>query len=377
MSRPKPSVAFVLQKLIPYGGERVAIDLANGLSSQVDVTVVTLDPPSTDDVILPHGVKRVALRRERGALGLWRLAGELASLFESQRFDGCIAFMTYANLATAIAKRRARHSLPVVLTEHNQTSVTIRSERAPAVMSFLVRMFYPGCDAVVGVSDAVVSDLRLRFGLRDPLISRIYNPLDVDRILSAMTALPPCPWLEPDRKHVTFVSVAAFKRAKGHSLLLDAFARLAPGPRLVLVGDGGLRPEIERQIDKLDLRERVMLAGFRTNALAYIRHADALVLPSLVEGFGLVSVEAALLDTPVIASKAGGLAELVPDIVPGFSVNVGDLDGLAAAMRTTRRRLHVSSDRSARVAQYRGMFGLPEVASRYLELFPFSPSRAL
>ena len=99
--------------------------------------------------------------------------------------------------------------------------------------------------------------------------------------------------------------VAGFTGIKNHAFLLEAFARALETRsdlRLALVGDGPLRPQIEADIDRLGLRERVVMTGSIPDAAACMQAFDALALPSLAEGFPNVLVEAQLSGLPALVS---------------------------------------------------------------------------
>ncbi|HET8622239.1 MAG TPA: glycosyltransferase family 4 protein [Gemmatimonadales bacterium] len=123
---------------------------------------------------------------------------------------------------------------------------------------------------------------------------------------------------------------------KGHRVVLDAFpavlARL-PDARVLFVGDGPERPVLEAQARSLGVADRVCFAGFQDDMAAYLRLFSVAIVPSLhPEGFGLVAVEALAAGVPVIASRVGGLPEIVTDGVAGFLVEPGNARDLAEAI---------------------------------------------
>ncbi|NOY74350.1 MAG: glycosyltransferase family 4 protein, partial [Kiritimatiellaeota bacterium] len=141
------------------------------------------------------------------------------------------------------------------------------------------------------------------------------------------------------------VSVGRLSSEKGHLVLLDAFAKFAAtagrGVRLVIVGDG---PEMERlkrlaaelaHVDcdiSADEFGNVFFAGYSRDIRGFLASADLFVLPSLYEGFGIVLLEAMAAGVPVVASKTGGVPEIVADGVNGLLVEPGDPDALSEAM---------------------------------------------
>jgi glycosyltransferase involved in cell wall biosynthesis len=118
--------------------------------------------------------------------------------------------------------------------------------------------------------------------------------------------------------------------------LLRAVARVrdvVPGLRLALVGDGPLKAQIQAQIADEGLTGIAALLGERADVSALIDAADAVVLSSMREGLSNVILEAMVGGRPVIASNAGGNVELVEHERTGLLFNVGDDEGLAAAIR--------------------------------------------
>ena len=122
---------------------------------------------------------------------------------------------------------------------------------------------------------------------------------------------------------------------KRQDLLIDAFARLLPqhpGLRLVLVGDGDLRPRIEQQIELLGLDDRVWLTGIASE-LPRLYHAfDLFVQASNSEGLPNVLLEASAAALPMVATAAGGSDEVVHDGQTGLLVPIDDLDALTSAI---------------------------------------------
>jgi len=108
----------------------------------------------------------------------------------------------------------------------------------------------------------------------------------------------------------------------------------------ILAGEGAERSALEAQVARHGLQANVLLAGFYSDALSLINAADLFVLPSSVESFGLVQLEAMALGKPVVATQVGGPAEVVQDGATGFLVPPRDANALADAIEK------VLSDRS-------------------------------
>jgi glycosyltransferase involved in cell wall biosynthesis len=139
-------------------------------------------------------------------------------------------------------------------------------------------------------------------------------------------------------------NVAALAEHKGQQYLVQAMARLVlsmPDARLVIVGEGELRPALERQIRDAGLDRHIVLAGFRPDAIGWIKGFDVFAMSSVTEGLGSVVLEAMACSRPVVATRAGGIPEAVTDGETGLLVPPRDPEALAAAL------LQVLRDRPA------------------------------
>jgi glycosyltransferase involved in cell wall biosynthesis len=200
----------------------------------------------------------------------------------------------------------------------------------------------------------------LRCGFPERRSRTVYNgvdiaipdPSDQRRRIRASLGIP--------AETTVVIHVGRLSPEKGHSLLLDAVAGIASQGldfRLLCAGDGPLRPAIEKDCIRLGLEERVQFLGFRTDVSGLLAASDLLVLPSLSEAFPMVLLEAMACGLPVLASRVGGVPELVEDGREGWLVEPGDLAGLRRALD------HAIRDAGAR--RERGLAGQARVADRF------------
>jgi len=122
---------------------------------------------------------------------------------------------------------------------------------------------------------------------------------------------------------------------KALHLLLDAAPRLLaddPGTRLLIVGDGPLRPALERRARQLGIGDAVTFTGHQTDVVPAYSAMDVFVLPSRYEGFGIVFLEAMALGVPVVGTRVVGSEDAVVDGVTGLLVPSGDAPALASAV---------------------------------------------
>jgi glycosyltransferase involved in cell wall biosynthesis len=215
-------------------------------------------------------------------------------------------------------------AVPYVVTVHGG-DVNVNLARPGAVRDRTVAALR-GAAAVMGVSSKVTRRL-----------ARFVAPGRLHTVPNGVTGLEPVAAADfaPGRRVV--LSVANLYPSKGHAVVLDALARLAPThPDVVyaVVGDGPQRRPLEERARELGLSERVEFLGWleHDDVLGLMARADAFVLPSSPEGFGLVYAEALAQGTAVIACRGEGPDDFVVDGQSGLLVAPGDAAGVAAAL---------------------------------------------
>ncbi len=153
----------------------------------------------------------------------------------------------------------------------------------------------------------------------------------------------------PQRGRV-FLSASRLHASKGHDYLIEAFSQI-PDATLLLLGDGPERGVLERQARALG--ERVRFGGQQADVSLGMAAADVVVVPSLDEPFGRVAIEAMASGKPVVASRVGGLPEIVLHEKTGLLVSPGDVGAWVRSMQRVnedgelRRRLARAGRRRA------------------------------
>jgi glycosyltransferase involved in cell wall biosynthesis len=130
-------------------------------------------------------------------------------------------------------------------------------------------------------------------------------------------------------------NVAALVPHKGQRYLIDAaqlVIRQLPDARFVILGEGELRDHLEKQVRDHHLEKHVLLPGFRTDVLGCIKGFDVFAMSSVTEGLGTSLLDAMACARPLVATRAGGIPEIVEDEVNGLLVPVRDHHALAAAI---------------------------------------------
>ncbi|NTV29133.1 MAG: glycosyltransferase family 4 protein [Candidatus Omnitrophica bacterium] len=166
--------------------------------------------------------------------------------------------------------------------------------------------------------------------------SAVPSGIDLDGLVREIPASADCRRrIGAGAEEVVLVTVTRLEPIKGNHVLLEALAALegkVHSTRLFVVGEGRARQVLEEQAARLGVAGRVVFVGFQDRVADYLVAADIFVLPSLNEGMGRAVLEAMACGRPVVASRVGGIPDLVEDGVQGFLVPPGDAVALARAL---------------------------------------------
>ncbi len=248
----------------------------------------------------------------------WQLARHL----RKQNVAVAHAFDFYANLMMIPAAKLAR--VPVVIGSHRQIGDLLTQNQFRAQLA-VFRL----CDRVVCNSRAA-ADRLVKAGLPERKLAIVGNGLPPQ----AFEETAPSP---ARREGILRVGMIARMNAKykNHSLFLRAAARVRrefADLQVVLVGDGPLRPELEREAAQLGLQENAIFLGDRRDISATLAGMDVSVVPSVSESLSNVMLESMAAGVPVVAGAVGGNIELAGE-ERAILVPVGDEEALAAALQ--------------------------------------------
>lgn len=313
------------------------VNLAGGLASrghEVDFVTVRPEGPFRDRV--PPGVPVVALGPRRVS----RAIPALARYLRRRRPDAVLSTLVHMNVATVLARRLARVPTRVVLREANRIREDARAEPRPLIRVAyrLLPAVYAWADHVIAVSEDVATEVRELTTLPHNRITTVNNPVLAPGDLTAIAASnpPPHPWLAGDIPVV--LSVGRLAPQKDHATLLEGFARLRQGQpaRLVILGEGSLRSDLQRRALELGITESVLFAGFTHDPFSWMKHADVLAHTARWEGSPNVIVEALACGLPVVATDCpGGPSETLENGRYGRLVPMGDTAAVAQALADT------------------------------------------
>lgn len=287
---------------------------------------------------LPGGVRRIVL----GASHVNAALPALLRYLRRERPRVLLSDKDRVNRVSLIARRLARVPTRVGVRLGTTPSVNLANRGALErwLQTASMRHLYRRADAVLVPSHGAAVDLARLACLPRSQVEVVPSPVVSVRMHALAAARPDHPWLA-DGGPAPIVGVGELSERKDFATLLRALARLRadrPGARLIVLGEGRRRAELEQLARDLGIAGAVSLPGFVTNPYCYVARAAAFALTSRWEGMPVVLIEALALGTPVVACDCpSGPREVLADGRYGPLVPVGDDAAVAAALADVLR----------------------------------------
>lgn len=297
--------------------------------------------------------------------GLRAAALPLKRLLEERQPDIFFSTASGANPVAILAHKLARQTGRLVISERNVLRHGKATAKKRAVLA-LKRALYARADAITAVSDGVRDDLVRELGLARERITVVYNPIVTDEMGAQAQERIEHAWFGEDVPVV--LGVGRLVEEKDFGTLMRAFAmvRAKCPARLVILGEGPLRGELEGLARELGIDGDFALPGFDKNPFKYMARCRAFVLSSRFEGLPGVLIQAMACGAPVIATDCpSGPSEIVTPNEDGILVPVGDVETMAAAIERVLGDRERANEMGARARASAERFRVDRVMERY------------
>ena len=332
----KNKIAYVIDGLSMGGAERLMVPILAHLS-RTDFQPYVCALQSKDGNPMADEIRALGIRVD--CLDIKHLRdlnapAHLTKYLKQMGADLVHTQLEFANILGNIAAKLLR--LPSVCTIHVMPSLDVKSKRRfhQRAEWFVLRYF---CDRVISVSEeARLYHLKIS-GAPFEQVTTLYNGIDLS------------PFVRMDRAHERMVvrtelgipasanvitTVAVLRPQKGVQFMIQALPSILaadPDTYYLIVGSGTHENVLREEVNRLRVSDRVIFAGMRKDVPRLLAASDIFVLPTLTEALPTVLAEAMAARLPIIASRVGGVPEMVTDGENGCVIEAGDPDGLITA----------------------------------------------
>ena len=297
------------------------------------------------------------------------LATKMATVAQEENLDLLHVHYAIPHSISAILARESlkpQRRLPVITTLHGTDITLVGADRSYLPIT---RYGIMQSDGVTAISHYLKNATKETFQFDDiEVIPNFICQSDYQRHPVEQLRKTLAPEDEPLLVHVS--NFRPVKRPVDCVEILSRVLKWGSKTRLIMVGDGSERMNVEHRARCLGILDKCSFVGKQPKIVDYLSASDVLLLPSEQESFGLAALEAMACEVPVVASRVGGIPEVVTDGETGFLSEVGDVDKMAAdaAKLLTDRGLRLTMGKRAResaVSRYRTDIVIPQ----YIEFY--------
>jgi len=369
LSSAKPLRLLHIVKNLPTGGiQRQLLELLRRYDRKRVLPLVCSikDKGQIGMEIETLGVEVICLDRPKEGFDLFALI-DLYKLIKEREIQIVRTHSFKANLHGIIAARMA--GVPCIVASVHNVYEKERERNFGRRISNRCLSNY--ADKIVAVSNAVKSDIMKYDGIAGEKVEIIYNGIDIDKFKSSAGS-PVRERLGIPQGIPVIGTVGRLHPQKGQKYLLGAVSVLKnkfPALRLLLVGDGPLRKELEDYAETLGITENVLFLGMRRDIPELLSAMDIFVFPSLWEGLGNVLIEAMAAGKPVVATDIPPVREIVTSEDSGFLVPPADSQALAEAIALILEDSALREALGEAAAERSAFFSVDRTVSAYIRQF--------
>jgi glycosyltransferase involved in cell wall biosynthesis len=276
---------------------------------------------------------------------------------------------TPLNIIVIIAKIITGYPKLLVIGERNHLSSSVKhsSQIRDKLLPYFVRFLYPIADFVLAVSKSVANDVIAVGNLNKSKVKVVHNLFNIDEIIAQASLPTGIDWIDAPEVPI-LISVGRMVPQKAYDTLLKAFSVVKSKKkcRLIILGDGEKRIELQELAEELQVANDVYMPGFVQNPYSYLSKAKLLVHSSNWEGLPAVLIEALACGLPIVSTNSpGGASEILENGIYGTLVPTQNPDALAEAILIQLEK----KAEPGRLIERARFFSSDRVLQKYLDVF--------
>ncbi|MFX1503918.1 MAG: glycosyltransferase [Promethearchaeota archaeon] len=315
------------------GAEKVAASLTKTLVNRYDVSIITF---YDSQEIYSFSGKYFSLKLK---LKTWKkilLPFKIQKLIKSISPDLIISFLEHTSFLMILIKFMFQIKIPLIACSHTNPELAFKGKKK--YMNFLIQILYKSnlVNKIITVSKEIQNLFENNYNIKKNKIKTIYNGINLNEIKELTKDNVNHKDLFENSDLVKFISIGRLVELKGHKYLINAFSKVKedlPNSKLIIIGEGNSRKEIEKLIKQKNLVRDVFLFGLVENPYIYLSKSDIFVLASKYEVFPMVLLEALACGLPIISTNCKtGPREILNNGQYGILAKVMDSDDLADKM---------------------------------------------
>jgi glycosyltransferase involved in cell wall biosynthesis len=302
------------------GGERVFLQLAAGLRDHFEVSVASMSGGRFEQQVKELGIRFYPVNMSR-QLSLKPIC-QINVIIRNNKIDLVHSQGARADFFARIAARIARvpHILCTMAMPVEGFDVGLLQKK---IYRFVDQLTERYVKRFIVVSDSLKQILMERRGIPAHQVVRVYNGIELSQYHpDAQYGKLRKEWGIPQRVPL-IGAVGRLVWQKGFEFFIKAVSEIVgviPEAKFLLVGDGPLRERLEALSEELRVRDNVIFTGFRSDIKKILSAIDILVIPSILEGFPMITLEAMAMAKPIVATNIDGITEQITDGVNGILV---------------------------------------------------------
>ncbi len=346
-------VVHIVSEIGTYGGERFVEALVRAQRRiGIDAVIVTIYEPTRlpkDLPVLSAGRRRNGARAQGGGVGFFF---SLVRTLRALRPDVVHTHLAHAKhwgrLAAVIAGAPC-----IVHTEHGNAFDDVGVKRP------LTRLLHSRTSRVVAFSPLHAQRIVRHEHVSPDRIAIIASGIDFERVPPLQT--------RGKRDGATILAIGRLEPVKGYDMAIEALALLPGEPRLLIAGEGSMRESLAQQAERLGVRDRLRLLGYRSDIMALLADVDLVLNASRSEAMPLSLIEALCAGARVVTTPWPGAEELVP-----HGMRLSEDFSPAAIARAVEAALQAPAPSSAQTELVRNEFSIDRTALEYVNLYTVS-----